>query len=145
MSNISDSCFSFNNNYYYHNNFYNKYYKFYPYFYYNLNSTEIKTTFLTATTTTVKKSCDTCSTVTVYSICNVANPEIGIFVSRAIDISRILDVNGWSVYVSNINPDYKLYYNQESVVKSIYFWQCILCGLNIFFRNGELVNPAIVQ
>ena len=70
--------------------------------------------------------------MTIYSICNVANPEIGIF-----DSSDIVDVNGWSVYVSNINPDYKLYYDQESMVKKIYLFSknelpYVILWLNIF-------------
>ena len=71
--------------------------------------------------------------MTIYSICNVANPEVGIF-----DSSDIVDVNGWSVYVSNINPDYKLYYDQESVVKCIYFSDNVLfCDFNIFLEMGN--------
>ena len=54
-----------------------------------------------------------CTDVTVYSICNSGNPEIGIYNSIGDDS------NGFSKYQSASNPTYQICYDIQSKASSI--------------------------
>ena len=53
-----------------------------------------------------------CADVTVYSICNSNNPEIGIYTSIGDDS------NGYSKYQSAIYPNYQVYYDIQTMAST---------------------------